>query len=125
MVDVAWGCVARDQKVDPRRLIDLKVDDETFVEAVYRILKPGGFFMIYNLHPAPAKTGMPYIPWADGRCPFDRQLLTGTGFDVIEFDAGDTEFIRTMGKTLGWDSQMDLESDLFATYTLLRKPIDN
>jgi hypothetical protein len=114
------------EAVDPRRLVHLGVDDSAFVRAMYGMLKPGGWALIYNLCPAPAPPGKPYIPWADGRCPFPRAMLEGAGFQVIAFDAEDSTEARRMGHALGWDdpegSKMDLEHDLFATYTLLRRP---
>ena len=116
------GYIHPEREVDPKRLVQLGVDDETFVRAVFQRLKPGGFFMIYNLHPAPAAADEPYKPWADGRCPFARNLVKQIGFEVLTFDEDDTSFIREMGKALEWDGQMDLENDLFATFTLMRKP---
>jgi hypothetical protein len=100
-------------------LVHLGVDDEAFVRAVYRVLRNGGFFMIYNLCPAPSKDK--YIPWADGRCPFDRALLERVGFEVIAYNQDDTKAARRMGELVGWSGQMNLEHDLFATYTLMRK----
>ncbi|HTO89569.1 MAG TPA: hypothetical protein VMJ70_00435 [Candidatus Sulfotelmatobacter sp.] len=114
------------EPVDPRRLVHLGVEDSTFAAALYRVLRPGGWAMIYNLCPAPAPPGMPYIPWADGRCPFSRAMLEAAGFQVVAFDADDSPAARRMGHALGWDdpdgAKMDLEHDLFATYTLLRRP---
>jgi hypothetical protein len=116
------GYIHPEQPVDPRRLVQLGVDDEAFVRAVFALLKPGGFALIYNLCPAPAKEGEPYIPWADGRCPFARELCESAGFRVVEFDRDDTPAARAMGAALGWGTDMDLEADLFGTYTLLQKP---
>ena len=116
------GYIHPSQPVDPKRLVQLGVDDETFLRAVLALLKPGGRFLIYNLCPAPAKEGEPYIPWADGRCPFDRELCEGAGFEVLAFDVDDTPAARALGAALGWGADMDLEADLFGTYTLLRKP---
>lgn len=113
------GYIHPEQEVDPRMLVHLGVDDPTFVSAVHALLKPGGWFLIYNLCPAPSPEK--YIPWADGRCPFDRELLERTGFEVITFDRDDTEAARAMGEALGWAESMDLETDLFGTYTLVRK----
>jgi len=96
---------------------------ETFVRAMFDLLKPGGFALIYNLCPAPSQEGEPYKPWSDGRSPFARALYEKTGFSVVAFDADDTPAARAMGRALGWAEQMDLEKDLFATYTLLRKPL--
>lgn len=113
------------EPVDPKRLVHLGVDDETFVRRLYAILKPGGRILIYNLCPAPAPPGKPYIPWADGRSPFPAALWLKTGFRVIAFDRNDDAAARAMGAAMGWNtgsSPMDLEKDLFGIYTLLVKP---
>lgn len=115
------GYIHPEREVDPRLLVHLGVDDSTFVQTVYDLLKPGGFFMIYNLHPAEGLPDEPYKPWSDGRSPFAKELCERIGFEVLAFDRDDTEFARTMGTTLGWAEQMDFEKDLFGTYTLLRK----
>jgi SAM-dependent methyltransferase len=119
-----------EQNVDKRLLVDLGVDDATFVKTLFDILNPGGVVLIYNLSPKQADlaAGEKYIPWADGRCPFDRDLLEKTGFTVIEYDRNDDAAARAMGDALGWDEgeqPMDLHADLFAHYTLLRKPSAN
>jgi hypothetical protein len=118
------GYIHPAQPVNPRMLVHLGVDDSTYLLALARAVKPGGLVMIYNLCPAPAAPGKPYIPWADGQCPFSRALLAGTGFTVIAFDRDDSQAARAMGHALGWDAgeqPMDLAHDLFATYTLLRR----
>lgn len=115
------GYIHPEGEADPRQLIDLGVSDSVFVKHVYDLLRPGGYFMIYNLHPAQAAPTEKYIPWADGRSPFTRELFEQASFTVLAFDTDDTEFARTMAKALGWDAQMDLEKDLFGTYTLVRK----
>jgi hypothetical protein len=116
------GYIHPEREVDPRMLVHLGVEDSVFVKRVYDLLRPGGFFMIYNLHP---KRSTPedekYIPWSDGRCPFDRGLLERTGFKVLAYDVDDTEFAHRMAKAFGWDEQMNLETDLFGMYTLLKK----
>jgi hypothetical protein len=93
---------------------------------MFRVLAPGGFALIYNLCPAPAAAGKPYLPWADGRCPFPREMLEAQGFRVLEFDRDDSPAARAMGHALAWDAPdnggMDLANDLFATYTLLQRP---
>lgn len=113
------GYIHPAEEVDPRMLVDLGVDDAAFVAAVHALLNPGGFFLIYNLCPAPSKER--YIPWSDGRSPFDGKLLEAAGFEVLAFDRDDTEAARAMGEALGWAGQMDLQTDLFGTYTLARK----
>lgn len=118
----------RGKDIDPRRLINLGVSDDEFVKQVHTLLKPGGLFMIYNICPAHAPDDKPYIPWADGRCPFSREILEKTGFEVIAYDANDDEAVRQMAHALGWDKGeegqpgMDLEKDLFASWTLARRP---
>ena len=100
----------------------LGVDDETFVRAVHDVLSPGGLFVIYNLYPQQAPPDEPYIPHATGGCPFDRGLVRSVGFEIVAFDRDDTETARRMGEALGWTDSMDLETDLFGMYTILRKP---
>lgn len=117
------GYIHPEQEVDPARLVQLRVDDETFVRAVYDLLKPGGFALIYNLAPAPSKPEEPYKHWADGRSPWPRELYERVGFAVVAYDADDNAPARAMGKALGWGEQMNLETDLFGLYTLLRKPL--
>ena len=113
------------QPVDKRMLVTLGVDDSAFVQNLWRILKPGGYAMIYNLCPAPAPPDKPYIPWADGRCPFPREMWTGVGFKILAFDQDDSAAARVMAHALAWDAGqngMNLEKDLFGTYTLVQKP---
>jgi SAM-dependent methyltransferase len=119
------GYIHPERAVDERMTIQLGVDDSTYVQAVFEALKPGGFFLIYNLAPAPAPPDQPYIPWADGRCPFARELLEAAGFQILAYDVDDSVAAREMGRRLGWaegENAMDLEKDLFGTYMLARKP---
>lgn len=113
------GYIHPAEEVDPRMLVHLGVDDESYVRAVFELLKPGGFFLVYNL--CPPQSDEKYIPWADGRSPFDRNLLEAVGFTVLAFDVNDDEAAREMGRVLGWEEQMDLEHDLFGLYTLVQK----
>ena len=110
------------EKVDPRMLVHLGVSDSAFVAALSRSVKKGGHVLIYNLCPAPAPPGKPYIPWADGRCPFPRADWERAGFRVLEFDRDDSPAAREMAHALGWDAGgMKLESDLFATWSLFER----
>ena len=112
------------EPVDPRMLVHLGVSDSAFVAALARAVKQGGRVLIYNLCPAPAPPGKPYIPWADGRCPFPREMWTAAGFEVLEFDRDDSPAARAMGHALGWDQGeggMKLDTDLFATWSLFRR----
>lgn len=116
------GYINPEKLVDPKLLVNLGVSNEAFVEALASALRPGGLLIIYNL--SPKQRDETYIPWADGRCPFSREMLEAKGFEIIEFDRGDNDFARRMGQALGWDrgdQPMDLENDLFALYTILRR----
>lgn len=110
------------EKVDPRMLVHLGVPDSVFLARLAGAVVPGGLVMIYNLCPAPAPPGKPYIPWADGFCPFPRAAWERAGFRVVAFDRDDTPAARAMGRALGWgESGMDLEKDLFATWSLFER----
>jgi hypothetical protein len=113
------------RKADPRTLIDLGVDDDQFLQAMYTALRPDGLLLIYNLCPAKAADDQPYVPWAEGESPFTRRQWKEAGFEVISFDVEDHESARKLGHALGWDQgegAMRLESDLFAWYTIVRRP---
>ncbi len=113
-----------DVQVDKRKLLDLGLSDEEFLKLTFTMLKPGGKFLIYNISPAPAPPDKPYIPWADGRCPFEKEMLEKVGFQIVMLDKDDSEAVREMAKALKWDSgdqPMNLQDDLFAHYTLLEK----
>jgi hypothetical protein len=98
--------------------ISLGVDDQAFVHALHGMMAPGGRVIIYNLAPPPAPLHQPYIPWADGRCPFAREVWEKVGFHVVDFDRDDTAEARRMAKALEWEDP----AGLFATYTLVDKP---
>lgn len=114
----------KDREYDPKRMIDLGVPREQFVREVARILKPGGLFLVYNICPAQSPPDKPYIPWADGRSPFEREMLEAAGFEVLAFDQDDAPKMREFAQALGWaegDGAMDLEKDFVVLYTLARK----
>jgi SAM-dependent methyltransferase len=115
------GYVHPEREADPSRLVHLGVDDATFVRAVHDALRPGGLFVIYNLYPRQAPDDQPYLPWATGGCPFDRELMVSSGFEVLDFDRDDTAAARDMGHALGWGDEMDLEASLFGMVTVLRR----
>lgn len=118
------GYVHPEREANPAALINLGVTDEAYVAAVSKLLKPGGWFVIYNLSPAQNPTDKPYLPHADGRSPFARELLEKAGFEVIHFDVDDSANARRFGTLIGWDkppSSMKLETDLFAWVTICRK----
>jgi hypothetical protein len=119
------GYVHPSRPVDKRMLLNLGLDDDAFVRTLFSILKPGGMVMIYNICPGPSPAGQPYKPWAEGNNPFPQDMWRSAGFEVIEFDRDDGVAVRAMGQTLGWDQgegKMDLQNDLFAHYSLLRRP---
>lgn len=111
------------EPANPRHVIDLGVTDEKFLEQVAGMLKPGGLFVIYNFCPPRAPQDKPYIPWADGECPFSQEQLAAAGFEVLEYDVVDDKPARELGHLLDWDAAggMNLETDLFAWYTVARK----
>lgn len=118
------GYVHPEKEVDRRMLVDLGVSDDEFCRRVAATLKRGGLFLIYNLSPAQNPPDKPYLPWADGRCPFSRETLESAGLEVLSYDVEDDRAAREMGRRLGWDkgqSAMDFEKDLFSHYTLARK----
>jgi SAM-dependent methyltransferase len=118
------GYIHPAEKVDPRMLVNLGVDDPAFLKAVASALKPGGWFVIYNICPAPNAAGKPYVPWADGRCPFSAEDLAAAGFETLVRDAVEDQAARALGAALGWDKppvDMKLADDLFALVTIARK----
>ena len=115
------GYVHPAEPKDARAQIELGLEDQKLLELVFGMLKPGGIFYIYNLAPAQAE---PYKPMADGRCPWSREVLQAAGFEVLAYDADDSMKARQMGHLLEWDVEGDnLQKTLFATYTLLRRPV--
>jgi hypothetical protein len=118
------GYIHPAEKVDPRKLVDLGVDDPGFLKAVAKALKPGGWLVIYNLSPAPNVAGKPYRPNADGRCPFSAADLAAAGFETLVRDGVDDPVARAVGAALGWDRppvSMNLMDDLFGLVTIARK----
>lgn len=122
------GYIHPERPADPKFLIDLGVSDEVFLNKMNEALAPGGLLLIFNICPAMAPADKPFVPWADGHSPFTEVAWKKAGFEVLVFDRVDTPAVRAMGKTFGWDLPedgdpgMDLEKDLFAWYTLVRKP---
>ena len=51
-------------------------------------------------------------------------ILQAAGFEVLAYDADDSMKVRELGHLLEWDVEgEDLQKTLFATYTLLRRPL--
>ena len=119
------GYVHPAEPKDARGQIDLGLEDAKLLELVFGMLKPGGYFYIYNLAPAQAQ---PYLPMADGRGPWSREQLQAAGFEVVALDVDDATKAREMGHLLEWDKgddnglTDDLSKSLFATWTLVRRP---
>ncbi len=118
------GYINPEREIPESQRITLGVENEKFVEEVARVLNPGGRFIIYNICPRQKKPEEGYIPWADGRCPFPREMLERHGLKVLEFDRDDTEMMRQHAIALEWhqgESAMDLNNDLVVTYTLCER----
>lgn len=118
------GYIHPEREADPKRLVHLGVSDEAFVNAVREALKPGGLFVIYNISPAPAPADKPYIPWADGRCPFERAMCEDSGFEILAWDEDDQAAILDWWKALGYDEgkpREAMEKEIFAHFTVMRK----
>jgi SAM-dependent methyltransferase len=122
------GYIHPARKTDPRFLVHLGVDDGTFLRHVHDALKPGGLFLIYNLSPAQnaVESGKPYLPHADGECPFTREQLASAGLEVLEFDREDRDKAVEMWMALGIGGEKtadETRKDLFAWYTLCRRSV--
>lgn len=120
------GYINPAREVDERLLVKLGVTNDQFVKAAFDALKPGGYFLIYNLSPKLSAPDEEYKPWSDGRSPFTHAQFEAAGFEVLAFDTVDDDAARAMGRALEWNQgaqPMDLENDLFALYTLVRKPV--
>ncbi|MEL6396970.1 MAG: hypothetical protein AAFQ71_13355 [Planctomycetota bacterium] len=121
------GYIHPEREAPDRWLIDLGVDDETFVRELYGALAPGGYVLIYNLYPKPAGPDERYIPWASGECPFGASLLRRAGFELVSFNEDDSDAAHDMWLTLGIGGEQtreELREGLFAMVTILRKPLD-
>lgn len=118
------GYIHPSRRADPRTFVRLGVDDGTFLRNVHDALNFGGLFIIYNICPAQAPPDKPCIPWADGQCPFSREMLERSGFEVVEFDREDREIALDYWVALGISpgkSREETGADLFAWYTICRK----
>lgn len=119
------GYIHPAREVDPKFTVQLGVDDATFLNRLHAVLKPGGYAMIYNIAPAQNPPDKPYLPHADGKCPFDRAALASAGFEVLAFDEPDVEAILDVWHALELDDgspREDVRKSLFAWWTLLRRP---
>ena len=123
------GYLKPERKVEKRLLVELGVSDEVFLKTLSTALNPGGKLIIYNLYPKPAAAHEAYKPWADGRSPFSRRQFEKAGLRVLALDSPDHERAREIGRALKWDRNDkgevidDLDTNLFASYTILEKPL--
>ncbi len=118
------GYIHPEREADPAQLIDLGVTDEAFIGALKEALVPGGLVVIYNFSPKQASPDEPYIPWADGRCPFDAEQWEAGGFEVLAHDEQDTERAIAHFVAVGAGTQEGLEGNLFGMYTVVRRPVE-
>ncbi|MBV6459335.1 MAG: hypothetical protein HONBIEJF_02481 [Fimbriimonadaceae bacterium] len=119
------GYVHPARPVDERMLVNLGVNDRSFIESIFRSLKPGGWVMVYNICPAKAAPDKPYVPWADGENPFPRAEWEQAGFKTLAYDVVDTDAMRSYARAFGWDKgdgAMDLEKDFAVWFSVFRKP---
>ena len=119
------GYIHPTREADPRQLIDLGVDDATFLARLHELLVPGGLALLYNICPPEAAEDAPYVPWADGRSPFTREQWEAAGFELLALDAVDDAEARAQGVRLGWGEAADLEQGIFCWYTLAQRLPDD
>lgn len=115
------GYIHPTEPVPSKQMFTLGVSDEVFLRAIHDLVAPGGYAMIYNITPPPNGPGLPYRTWADGRSPFSRESWQAAGFDVIAFDVDDSAAARAQARALGWDRDANVDENIFAMYTLVRK----
>ncbi len=112
------------QSVDPKRLLQLGVGDEEFLERVHDALRPGGVFLLYNIAPPQNPSGKEYIPHADGKTPFPRAMFEAKGFEVIAFDGDDQPWVLESFERLGYSEgrgRDEMTRSFFAWYTIAQK----
>ena len=121
-----YGYIHPEKKAPTSQLIDLGVTDQQFLKRLMRILKPGGYALIYNIHPPRSKDEEIYKPWAYGETPWNRELVEKIGFEVINWHTDDSEGIHEFGLAIGWNSSFQTETEFKknfrAMYTILHKP---
>lgn len=118
------GYIHPARAVDEKFLVKLGVDDETFVKAVHDTLKPGGWFMIYNLSPKQSPADKPYLPHADGQMPFPREMLEKAGFEVLEYDRDDRDAAVRWWVALGigeGKTEEETREDLFCWWMVAKR----
>ena len=63
------GYIHPEREANPATIINLGVDDKTFLAAIHRALAPEGLFAVYNIYPKQVAPKDGYLPWATGDCP--------------------------------------------------------
>ncbi|MCX5689105.1 MAG: hypothetical protein NTV94_04830 [Planctomycetota bacterium] len=82
------GYIHPEKEVPKQMLVDLGVDDATFLKAVAESLNSDGRFLIYNI--CPKQKEDQYLPWADGKCPFSKEAIAAAGLEVLEYNVEDS-----------------------------------
>lgn len=118
------GYIYPEREADPSQLIDLGVSDEVFLGALFEALEPGGVMVLYNFSPKQAPEDEPYMPWADGRCPFGERQWREAGFEVLAHDQDDTTEAIEHFVAVGAGEREGLEGNLFGMYTVVRRPAE-
>jgi hypothetical protein len=119
------GYVAPPVEVDPRQRLDFGVEPDEFLRRLLAAMRPGGLVVFYNLGGRPPGEGEPYNPPTDIASPWSKEAYEALGFEVLAIDVDDSTAARQYAHALGWDADgrgMVLERDLFASYTVLRRP---
>ncbi len=90
-------------------------DQESVAAALYELLRPDGYILVYNVavEPTPAENAL------------SRELWEGVGFEIHAFDQDDRGAAYGMGKELGWEAwATPLDENMRARYTVVRRPTD-
>ncbi len=102
--------------------IDPGVGLDQFLKAFHSALASNGIMIIYNLsqRQEPGK----YRGANDGGSPFTREQYAAAGLEVLAFEQDDSSQARVVAQGLGWGGPQgmgDLDANLFAQYTALKK----
>ncbi len=120
------GYIHPEQKSPGRMLIDLGVDDITFLSRAFDSLNPNGLFLIYNIYPSQSPDAAKYKTWAHGETPWEKEMVESVGWEIVEWHRDDTEAIHQLGAQLGWDDSFESEAEFKGSFnamvTILKKP---
>jgi len=87
-------------------------DKESVASALYDLLSPGGYILVYNvsIEPSPSENAL------------ERDLWEGAGFEIHAFDLDDRGVALGIGRELGWEAHaMPLDENIRSMYTLLQR----